>query len=414
MKVLLHDNSGHPFQAQLSRALAARGHRIVHSHCAAYVSGKGQLRSGPGDAVRFTAIGTGRRVAKDRMARRLAQELSYGAALAALIRRERPDVVMITNTPLPTLAVAAAYLRLRRGPWVLWHQDVYAAALRSLAAQRDTPALRMIARLAESIESWCARQATQIVVIAESFRAVHTRWGTAAKMSVIPNWAPADEIVPVSRDNKWAAEHGLIGTATLLYSGTLGLKHNPSLLVSLAAEVRRLGTEISLVVVNEGPAVEVLRAEAGACGVPLVCLPFQPYDRLSEVLGSGDALVVLLEPDASNFSVPSKTLTYLCAGRPIIGLMPATNAATVLLQRAGCMVAAPLEASVAGAAAWVVDLLLAPQRAAQIGSAARDLAVTEFTLEPTVDAFEALLQVALGSVRAGAAEHREHRLPQDQ
>ena len=37
--------------------------------------------------------------------------------------------------------------------------------------------------------------------------------------------------------------------------------------------------------------------------------------------------VVLLERSAGAFSVPSKTLSYLCAGRPVVGLMPAENLA---------------------------------------------------------------------------------------
>ncbi len=31
MRILVHDYSGHPFQAQLSRELARRGHDVVHS-----------------------------------------------------------------------------------------------------------------------------------------------------------------------------------------------------------------------------------------------------------------------------------------------------------------------------------------------------------------------------------------------
>ena len=52
-------------------------------------------------------------------------------------------------------------------------------------------------------------------------------------------------------------------------------------------------------------------------------LPYQPFGRLSEVLASADVLVALLESDAGAYSVPSKVLTYLAAGRPILGAIPA-------------------------------------------------------------------------------------------
>src|SRR5699024_507585 len=111
------------------------------------------------------------------------------------------------------------------------------------------------------------------------------------------NWAPLDEIVPVPRRNRWAREHHLDRAKTLLYSGTLGLKHNPALLAQLAREVIDSGQPVRLVVVNEGPAAGIVQAEAERLDVPLTLLPFQPYERLPEVLGAGDVLVVLLEPE---------------------------------------------------------------------------------------------------------------------
>lgn len=59
VKVLVHDYSGHPFQAQLSRSLARRGHTVVHSSCAAYVSGKGDLDAHGTPGLRFATIGSG-------------------------------------------------------------------------------------------------------------------------------------------------------------------------------------------------------------------------------------------------------------------------------------------------------------------------------------------------------------------
>ncbi|MGN5378755.1 glycosyltransferase [Streptomyces lasalocidi] len=190
-------------------------------------------------------------------------------------------------------------------------------------------------------EKWAARQASAIVVIADSFVEVHRQWGTADKVTVIPNWAPLDEIVPVARANAWSDEQNLSGVKTLLYAGTLGLKHSPVLLVQLVERLRRRGERVRLVVVNEGPAVPVLERAAAVHGVEVTLLPFQPYRRLPEVLGTGDVLVVLLEGDAGMFSVPSKTLSYLCAGRPVLGLMPAENLAAQLLHQAGSAVFPP-------------------------------------------------------------------------
>ncbi len=394
MKVLVHDYSGHPFQAELSRELAVRGHDVLHSYCAAYSSGKGRLEALPGESVRFEAIGRERSVAKESFWRRLVQEISFGLELIRSVHRERPDVLMFSNTPLPTLLMVVPYLLVRRMPWALWHQDVQATAIRAFAGSKIGGGYRWVADAAEWVEKWCARRSTAVVAISEAILDVHRLWGTGDKTHVIPNWAPVGDITPRPRDNNWSREQGLSDEKVLLYSGTLGLKHNPRLLPLVARAVREHGVAVRLVVVNEGPAVPVVRKESTAMDVPLTVLPFQPYERLPEVLGTGDVLLVLLEPDAGSFSVPSKTLSYLCAGRPILGMMPAENAAATLIEEVGGRVLPPTEDSVEDAAKWIAALLSDADAADRVGCAGRELAEREFALEGICDRFETVLRAA--------------------
>ena len=51
MRLNIHDYSGHPFQVQLSRDLAARGHDVLHGYSTQYVTGHGNLGR-PGDPGR--------------------------------------------------------------------------------------------------------------------------------------------------------------------------------------------------------------------------------------------------------------------------------------------------------------------------------------------------------------------------
>lgn len=394
MRVLVHDYAGHPFQVELSRELASRGHQVTHSWCDAYSSGKGHLVAEPGETLTFRPIGAGERIEKLAFVRRLLQEVRYGFELSRVARDERPDVVMVANAPIPTLVVLAFFLLFRRTPWVLWHQDVQAVAIRSFAGKSLSRAFSLVARGIEAGEKWCSRRAAAVVVIADSFLDVHRRWGTADKTTVIPNWAPLDEIYPVDRKNDWAVENEVDDVKTLVYSGTLGLKHNPELLVGLAREVIDGGQPVRLVVVNEGPAVDVLRNEAVRLDVPITLLPFQPYERLPEVLGSGDVLVVLLEQDAGAFSVPSKTLSYLCAGRPVLGLMPAENQAAGLINSVDGCVLSPVEASLPAAASWVREVFADADLRGELGEKARFLAEQKFALAGCADQFEEILRCA--------------------
>lgn len=389
MRVLVHDYSGHPFQVELSGELARRGHEVTHSWCEAHVSGKGNL--GGYDDVRFEPIGQGEVVEKLSFKRRLLQELRYGVQLSRQVRRLRPDVVLFGNVPVPMMAVVTLFLAVTRTPWVSWQQDVQGVAMRSFAGTKLSRSFLVFAAVAGWVERWCNRRADAIVVIADAFLDVHREWGTAEKTTVIPNWAPLGELVPVPRDNAWAKEHEVDAVPNLVYSGTLGLKHNPRLLVQLARAVRDRGTPVHLTVVTEGNAVDELADEAEKLDVPVTLLPFQPYERLSEVLGSGDVLLVVLDKSAGAFSVPSKTLSYLCAARPILGLMPGENLAARLIDAAGGCVLAPDQTSIPDAADWVAEVLDDADLWDKLGRRARELAEREFELSLCGSKFEEIL-----------------------
>ena len=67
----------------------------------------------------------------------------------------------------------------------------------------------------------------------------------------------------------------------------------------------------------------------------LKCLGFQPFEAMPDVLGSADVLVAILEADAGVFSVPSKVLSYLCAGRPLLLAVPGENLAAKIVVECG-------------------------------------------------------------------------------
>ena len=155
-----------------------------------------------------------------------------------------------------------------------------------------------------------------------------------SRVFVIDNWAPLQEVVPTVKDNAWSRENGVAGKFCFMYSGTLGMKHRPELLLALARSLETV-YGVQLVVIAGGAGAEWLRENAHKVrkGV-LTLLPFQPYERLSEVLGASDVLIALLDSDAGGFAVPSKILSYLCAGRAIMLAAPRENQAAVVVERA--------------------------------------------------------------------------------
>ena len=186
----------------------------------------------------------------------------------------------------------------------------------------------------------------------------------------------------------------------LLYAGTLGRKHNPQLLVELLASARRQGIPAVLSVVSEGEAADELRRIAeDQPDLPLSVHPFQPADQLSATLGSADILVGLLEPEATAFSIPSKVLTYMAAGRPLIGLMPMNNPAAKDIVACGGFVAEPTPAGAEQAAVWLVDLASDAEARARIGRQTRAVADEKFAPDRITKQFESVISGLIDGAR---------------
>jgi glycosyltransferase involved in cell wall biosynthesis len=296
---------------------------------------------------------------------------------------------VLSNAPLLVQARVQSAARALGAGFVFWQQDVISAAARRVLGSRSRLLGAAAQQTVEPLERRLLRRSDGIVIIAADFLPLLTRWGVdEGRVTVIENWAPIDELPAFPRDNAWAREHGLDGKAVFLYSGTLGFKHDPSLMLELAGWASR--HEALVLVVSEGPGADWL-AEHASPGDALRLLPYQPYERLPEVLASADVLVAVLEPDAGEFSVPSKVLTYLCAERPVLGALPADNLAARVIERSGAGIVVPPRDPRALVAA-AEELLVDSGRRAELGRAARSYAETTFDLDRIADRFEEVLE----------------------
>src|SRR5207253_9840 len=118
-------------------------------------------------------------------------------------------------------------------------------------------------------------------------------------------------------------------------------------------------------------------------------LPWQPYERLAEVLATGDILTAIIEPDAGLFSVPSKILSCLCAARPLVAAIPAENLAarTIKKARAGLVVPPGDEA---GFIAGLERLLADREMRDSLGASGRVYAEEHFDIHKIAGRFAAL------------------------
>jgi len=337
MRIMVNDYAGHPFQIQLSRSLAFLGHEVLHTYFAKNNTPKGCVERRPNDApcFRVEPIFISGEFRKHALFARWLADLSFGKAVSARLDSFRPDVVLSANMPLDAQKVMLKASRDRDARFVIWLQDVLSVGIEFALRKKQIPGSGLVGAHYEGLERKLLTDCDAVVCITPEFRQLLKSWSIPpAKVFVIENWAPLDEVRPVPADNPWAREMGIAGKFCFMYSGTLGMKHKPELLLALAQSFRTR-SDVAVVAVAQGAGADWLGAHVAEAGPHFRLLPFQPYERLSEVLGAAHVLITILDADCGAFAVPSKSLAYLCAGRPLLVVAPKDNLATETVKRAG-------------------------------------------------------------------------------
>ena len=392
MRFVVHDYCGHPFQVHLSRNLAMRGHEVTHIYFADEPGPKGAFDDRPDNPPSLNVVGItmGGTVRQTALLARRFNDVAYGRRVGQVIQDLRPDAVISGNAPTEAQGAILRACKAADIRFVYWLQDVFSTAVSKLVSKELGFAGKVVGWYYEFLERRQFRDSDAIVVITEDFAPLARSWGGDAKVSIIENWAAIDDITVGKKNNDWSRQHGLNDSFAFVYSGTLGRKHNPELLLRLAEETGSSGSGLVVVVV-QGVGVKQLYDQRAARRIEaLRLLPIQPAEVLPDVLATADVLVAMIEADAATFAVPSKVLSYMCAGRPILLAAPKENLAARTVERAcaGIVVDPSDEAGFLAAARRLRD---DAQLRARLGANGRAYAERTFDMRRITDKFERLL-----------------------
>ena len=364
MRVLVHDFGAYAFPVTLSRALQDRGYEVGHAFCNSLVTTPCNVRKNS-SGVTFLPIQTAHPINKYNLVHRWMQDQEYGRLATRVILDFKPDIVISANAPLKAQQHIQKACRRKGIPFVFWLQDLIGLGISrvlksklplSLLQNSKTEgvvSLRMligaigrgvstilqgapffasaIGYYFQRIEAQMLQRSDAVISITEDFSAPLQKFGVDPdRCHVIENWGILDPFK--GNSSTWTKQHQFPERPILLYAGTLSMKHNPATLLHLAQEI---GEQAQIVVVSQGAGAEWLAEAIREHHLSnLTVLPYQPPEELPAMYAAAKILMVLLTEDAGKFSVPSKVLTCLCSGKPILAAIPEDNLAARIIKRA--------------------------------------------------------------------------------
>ncbi|MEO6222331.1 MAG: glycosyltransferase family 4 protein [Vicinamibacterales bacterium] len=327
--------------------------------------------------------------------RRCANFAAFAAA-AVLARPllKRPQVIYVWHPPLSIGVAGWLLARLMRVPFVYDVQDIWPDVIVAAGLLQNPRAIRAL----EALERFIYRRATSILVPNDRARAVLIAKGASPdRLSVTPHWVDGDLARQGTNAERVAAResHGWNDRFVVLFAGNIGIAQDLASVVKAAALVT--DSRILLVFAGEGTARRDLENLARDTGVAdrTVFLGWRPHPEIPALMAAADALLVHLS-DSAVFEavVPTKTVAYLAAGRPIV--MAARGAAADLVHDTETgVVVAPGNPIRLAAALDALARLDAGTRAA-MGARGRARFEDTFSKERVVPQYEAALNSVAG------------------
>ncbi len=234
----------------------------------------------------------------------------------------RIDGVLAMSPPL-TLGLTGWFTKLFRGGTLVFNiQDVFPDA----AEQTGAITNKQILRAARWLERVSYERSDAVVLLSDDLeRNIATKLSTKfhQRLHVIPNFVDTSAIVPGDRMTSYRRELGIDDRVVVMYAGNVGFSQSLGLVIAAA----RAMPEIAFVINGDGAARSSLQDDVKNSNIDNVYFAdYQPIERLSEVLASGDIHVVPLKTGLASVSVPSKMYSILAAGRPVVAAIdPATE-----------------------------------------------------------------------------------------
>ncbi|MEA4967202.1 MAG: glycosyltransferase family 4 protein, partial [Bacteroidaceae bacterium] len=142
------------------------------------------------------------------------------------------------------------------------------------------------------------------------------------KVICIQNFADTNNIFPSQKEkNNILIENKIVNKFIVLFTGNIGRMQNiDSLLETIC--ILNNDDDIHFLFIGEGAFVEKMKSYINENSLSnITMLPNMSREKENEFLNAGDVGLVSLVPNVMGTGVPSKTYSYMAAGKPILAFL---------------------------------------------------------------------------------------------
>ena len=250
-------------------------------------------------------------------------------ALWAKLTGQRYDVVWTATIP-PVMqgAMGRFVARLFGARFVYHSQDLYPELAVSAGLWRDKS---VWTRLMRWIESDNRKQADPLITLSQDMIDTAAALAGPQSNAIINNFLLDDFGAPQDAPQIRADRVTEGGPMRAVFAGNLGHFQDLDKLVDAMGFVAQPGA-VELTLMGEGKALSTLRQQA-AGAEHIRFEPHRPFHEAQSIIAGFDVGIVTVQPGIYKVAYPSKTLTYLGLGLPILAVIEAESDLADLVQQ---------------------------------------------------------------------------------
>jgi colanic acid biosynthesis glycosyl transferase WcaI len=272
------------------------------------------------------------------------------------LRQPGHNLVVTMSDPPLLITVGHLLKKYKGGRHIHWCHDLYPDILPALDVNVPDFVMNYFKKLTRS----AMRTADKVIVIGRCMARHLAYNGIDPKhITMIPNWPDFElvqpgmgkdefngksyHVTPMKVENYKPYEEQLNAGPKfrVLYAGNIGRAHPIDTILDAAEILNIEHPEIEFVFVGDGPRFDDLAQARSARGLDNVRLmPYQPQNRLRQVMESGDLHLISVKEEAAGMLVPSKLYSALAVQRPCVFIGPAQSEAAKVISdfKAGIVV----------------------------------------------------------------------------
>lgn len=295
----------------------------------------------------------------------------------------RPDVVFVVEPAFFCVIGALLTSLISRSKTWLHIQDFEIDAGFQMGILPSSGFLRSVSM---TIERWIMNRFDRVSTISDRMlNRLKVKGVDISKRVYFPNWVDTDNIYPLQKSSFLRSVLDIPSdTFVALYSGSMVEKQGLDIVISAAKLLAADYPKILFVLCGEGSAKKrLLKSAEGMCNIRF--LDLQPLEKLNALLNLANIHLLPQISDAADLVMPSKLLGMCASGQPVIGTVHSGTQIAQLLENCGIVVSPGDVTALSNA---IVYLATNPKQCSKLGQAARQLTVTYWHKENTLQQFE--------------------------